>query len=284
MTEGAEHEPAKTRLEEIREQRVAALERDGVLRAEEDAFLEAFERRQTKRIESSETVADKARGAPDPVVEAERARIRAVIARDRLERRREMDREMAELEVRDGVFVNLSDTVIEPTPEWIAKGETEPYTPKQPEGTVRTLSTLRRVMKPVPSRMHAKGKITDEQRDACLWYRDRYEAAGLIGRFKSTHISLTGGGSGGGDAQSPMALHEYEAEARAEFRAARAALTAFYLVFFDAVTLHDIPISRAWRFAKSPKHKAETRFKMVAQELANFRDWLKNKSDGPSHD
>ena len=63
--------------------------------------------------------------------EAERQRVSAIIERDRIDRIREQDRAAAEIEVAEGVFVNLSDSVTEPTPEWISKGDVRTFVPKQ---------------------------------------------------------------------------------------------------------------------------------------------------------
>lgn len=243
--------------------------------ADADRLAEAVEREADRRIagELSRTFVDHGVGAVDRSAEtAEQRRVDAIIARDRGDAAREAMRCEAEAQVMSGNFENLADTVVPPTQEWLEKGDTQPFTPKQPDGTVRVVSTVRRVNRPIVRRMHAKGKITDDQLAACEWYADRYEAAGLQGRVKTNHLSLTGnmGGGGGGMGQAPMAIHEHEAAARHEFRIARASVTAFYLNFLDSVVLHNIPISRAWRDAKCPKHKAEQRFRRVAQELVNF--------------
>lgn len=201
----------------------------------------------------------------------ERRRVQRIIDRDAGDAAREDMRKQAEVEVKAGSFVHLDDTVVEPTPEWTEKGDVERYTPKAPDGTVRSVSTVRRVATPVVRRMWAKGRLRDEQLAACERYRAAHEQAGLTGRWKSSHLSLTGNvGGGGGAGQSPMATHEWEAQAREEFRAARADMRPFYLHFFDAVVLEDLPISRAWRFARCPKHKAEALFRDAAKELADF--------------
>jgi hypothetical protein len=201
----------------------------------------------------------------------ERRRVKAIIERDRGDAARERMRKDAVLEVGKGSFVNLSDTVVEPTPEWLSKNETRPYTPRAPDGTARSVSTVRRVSSPIVRRLWGKGRLRDEQLAACERYRDSHEQAGLEGRWKTSHLSLAGNtGGGGGMGQAPMALHAYEAVAREEFRAARGWMRPFYLHFFDAVVLDDTPISRAWRFARCPKHKAEALFRDAAQELADF--------------
>ena len=199
---------------------------------------------------------------------SEAERISRLIKDDGNYRSAEQDRKRAEVEVRSGVFVNLADTVIPPTPEWLAKGETRSFTPKQPDDTVRVIKTVRRVINPIVRRMYEAGKLSDDHYAACMIYRDDWEAAGVEGRFKTSNFSLAGNvGGGGGMAQHPMAQHEFEVEARRLFREARAAITPFYLRFLDKVVLDDVPLSRAWRFAKCPRDKAESRFRLVVSEL-----------------
>ncbi len=203
--------------------------------------------------------------------QAEKRRVQAIIDRDRAEAARDRMRNEAELEVSEGVFVHLDDTVVEPTPEWLEKGDTERFTPKAPDGTVRSVSTVRRVRTPIVSRLHGRGKITDDQFRACAWYSDQWEAARLEGRYKSNHLSLSGNTGGGtGMSQAPMAATIHEAQARVLIRNARNAMTAMYLRFFDAVVIDNIPPSRICRFAKCIPRKADRRFRDTAQELADF--------------
>ena len=214
--------------------------------------------------------------------EAEAARVTALIERDQADRQRDQDRRIARGLAESGNFERLDETVMEPTPEWEAKGDAENYTPRTEDGTVRTVKTRRRIDKPLIRRMWNAGRLTDEQYAACSWYRDRHDCAGLDGRYKSSHISLTAGtsGGGGGDGQSPMALHEYEAQARIEFRAARAALPAFYLRFFEAVVLGDVPLRRAGRFAHCPERKVQARFRSVIQSLTKHLEASKIEVKG----
>lgn len=208
------------------------------------------------------------RGISDQARRDEEARVAALIKRDQTYRQREQDRKAAEIEVAKGLTVNIGEAVDEPTEEWLAKGDFRTFVPRLEDGTVRTVKAYRRVITPMVMRLWLKGSLTDDQARACMWYRDRFDTAGVGGRYKSSHISLTGNvGGGGGAGQAPMALHAREAEARGEYRAARDALTAFYLKFFESVVIHDIPLSRAVRFAKCRNEKALVRFRAVAEEL-----------------
>jgi hypothetical protein len=272
----------KTVLERIQQQRRIDAQRARLAAEREaanaDQIALAIDKAQDDRLAAELGPIFRAHGhglvAESPAARADRTRVEALIKRDQIDRSKERDRRLAEMEVAKGVFVNLTDTVLEPTPEWLAKGEVGTFTPKQPDDTVRVIKTVRRVSNPVVARMHAAGRLSDAQYAACRWYRARHEAAGLEGRYKSSNLSLAGnvGGGTGGGGQAPMALHEFEAEARIQFRAARAKLTAFTLRFFEAVVLGDVPVSRSWRMSRAPKHKAETRFRDEAQRLANFCD------------
>lgn len=198
----------------------------------------------------------------------EEDRVASLIKRDKSYRTREKEREGALLKVSEGNYVDLAGTVVEPTPEWLEKGDTRTFIPKQPKDTTKIAKSVRRVVTPMVIRMLHDGRLTDDQAAACVWYRAQYDAAGLSGRVKTAHISLTGNtGGSGGMGQAPMALHAREAEAREAFRAARAAITPFYLKFFDSVVIHDIPLSRAARFARCRNDRAPKRFRDTAQEL-----------------
>lgn len=205
--------------------------------------------------------------------EDERRRVQEILRRDREYEEREAARRRAIIEVDGKHLANLADTVVEPTPEWLAKGDVRPFSPKQPDGTVRVIRTVRRVSAPRVVKMHEAGKISDEHLSACLWYRYNYEAASLDGRYKSSHISLTGNvGGGGGAGQSPMALHEFEAIARNNYRAAKDSITDFYVRFFEAIVIGDVAMNRAAKFARCRNEKAPRRFRDCCEQLVQFID------------
>lgn len=201
----------------------------------------------------------------------ERDRVRDLIKRDKADRAREASRQLAEIEVARGLYVNLSESVAEPTPEWLAQGDHRPFTPRQPDDTVRVIKTVRRVITPVVARMHVAGRLGDDHFAACMWYRERHESAGLEGRYKTNHLSLAGNvGGSGGMGQAPIAQHAWEAQARFEFRGARAAIEPFYLKFFEAVVLHDIPARRAARFARCHHSKVRRRLSDCAEAVLRW--------------
>lgn len=201
---------------------------------------------------------------------AERDRIEVIIQRDRTDRLIEMDRQVAEVEVANGNYYNLVGSALPPTPEWLAKHETMPFTPKQADDTVRVIKTVRVVRTPIIARLWRAGKITDELARACLWYRKTFEYAGLEGRWSSSqwrgpdHIS-GGGGNGAVAGHVPMTLSE--AEARNEYRQAVIAIDPIYRQFFDQVVIHDVSLRDAARFAKCTNGKELPRFLVAAEDL-----------------
>lgn len=204
---------------------------------------------------------------------AEIDRVEVIIQRDLADRREEIDRQVAQHEVEDGVYFNLTGAVMAPTPEWLAKHVTTRFVPKQPDDTVRVIETVRVVRTPIIARLWRSGKISDELARACLWYRMRHEQAGLEGRWSSSQWrgpdDIPAGGSKGGT--GPMAMTEIEAEARQEFRLAHDALVPVKLrAFFDKIVLEDMPLRRAARFAKCRDERALKRFRTVAESLLTF--------------
>ena len=206
---------------------------------------------------------------------AERQRVAAIIARDQRDRAREQDRKLAEIEVRGGVFVNLASTVIEPTPEWLIKGEVRSFTPKQPDDTVRVIKSVRRVLTPIVGRMWKAGKLSDEHLKSCLWYRQMHEKAGMEGRYSGSRygdacalnvakLTRFSGASG----HIPMTIDE--AYARQMSRLARTAINPSVLRFFDAIVLEDVPLRRAARFVRCRAGGAKEKFRKAVMDLTFF--------------
>jgi hypothetical protein len=200
---------------------------------------------------------------------SERRRVRAVLDHDRADRNREAYRRIAELQVANGEFANIADTVMEPTPEWLARHETRAYVPKQPDGTVRTIKTVRRVDLPVLIRLCSKGKIDFEQLMACKRYREAYERGGLAGRARIARYGLQGQlpiGSGG--KPNPVPVLDHELDAREEFRAARRAIQARFRPFFEAIVLEECAPG-AVRRGVCQNGREMALFAALAQRLVN---------------
>ena len=206
--------------------------------------------------------------------EAERQRVSAIIERDRIDRIREQDRAAAEIEVAEGVFVNLSDSVTEPTPEWISKGDVRTFVPKQPDNTARVITTVRRDHSSVVKRMLIAGRLGEEHFHAAVWYQRMHDIAGMNGRASASQWSTVGvvsrspSDAGFGYVPSSQMI----AEARDLYRGARAVVPAGYVRFFEAVAVSNIPIRRATRFARCRNELAATRFRDCAELVWQFCD------------
>jgi len=203
------------------------------------------------------------------VAQAERRRVRELLNRDRADAARETARAEAEKAMAAGSFVNLADAVVEPTSEWLEKGEVQSFTPRSPDGTARSVSTVRRVQTPIVIRMHRSGKLSDEHVLSCVWYRNAFEFADLAGHSASSqwnpNSTIRRGAIDAGFGYVPAS--EAVAEARDEYRAARDMLPAASLRFFEAIVLDDLPLRRAARFARCRDDRAQHQFRTVCERL-----------------
>jgi hypothetical protein len=255
---------------------------------EEAAFIEAFESVALQRI--SDEV-----GKPfvlagligvnvSRIAEAEHARVEALIARDKADRIREIDRKAAEIDMANGKTVSIGEAVIEPTPEWFSHGEHATFTPRLEDGTVRTVKGFRRRLTPTAAKLCLDGKITDTQYLACRWYRAIHDQAGVEGRYKTANLSLAGnvGGGGGGQSQHPMAAHEHEAMARQTYRLAKMRLNARFLPVFEFVVIHDLSLRAAATRAERDNARLLANFRHAAQQMADLCDALQVALDAPS--
>lgn len=201
----------------------------------------------------------------------EEDRVAGLIKRDKKERVRERDRQAAELEVAEGKFVNLGDAVVEPTPEWMEKGDTRTFIPKQPKDTTKIAKSVRRVLTPTIVKLYQDGKLNEDHYHACMVYRRVYEQAGLRGRYKSSYISLTGNvGGGGGMAQHPMAQHHNEAEARELYRQARMVINPKFVQVFEFVAIYDLSLRLAATKAKKDNSRIFHNFRYTCERLVDF--------------
>lgn len=208
----------------------------------------------------------------------EEDRVAALIKRDKGHRIKERERKAAEIDLENGKTVSIDAAVVEPTPEWLEKGETRSFVPKLEDGTVKTVRAHRRVLTPVVVKLERDGKITEDQARAALWYREMYDASGIEGNCASAGISLTSGISKSpSGAFGHMAKTEYEAYARQQFRAAREEVEPGLRRFLDAVAVDDIPLHRAAKFARCRKERAGHHFRQCANALVRYCE--KTKTD-----
>lgn len=212
----------------------------------------------------------------DTLAAAERRRVREIIARDRASRTREQMRDQAEREVRNGNFGHIADTVVEPTPEWLEQGDYQAFTPKLPDGHVRSVKTVRsvrRVVTPIVLRMWRADKITDDQARACLWLREIHDKAGLEGRWATSQLDgmnrpAMPRRNGGIAGHIPITLQE--AEYRRNYRAALAAIAPRFVRMLVAVVIEDVPLTRAARFARCANNRTNQSFRVAVNQLVRF--------------
>ena len=193
----------------------------------------------------------------------EQARVKALIERDKRERMKEIERAAAEIKVREGLVVSAQETVIDPTPEWFQHGDSETFTPELPDGTVRELKTVRRVLVPIVLRMLHADKIDSDQYRALNWYRECYERAGLLGSIPSVQIGkeVFGGGP------DRVLFTEMQQEAQRALREARSDIPKHQVRFFEAVVIGNVPVTRASRFVRTKPAKALKIFRELAQAV-----------------
>lgn len=178
--------------------------------------------------------------------------------------RAEADRARAEIEVSEGVYVNLTDTVVPPTPELLAKGNFIPFTPKGEDGTVRSVKTVRRYIHDPLLTLHARGVLDDDTFAACRWYRDRYEAAEME---PSCAVASYGESVRGDPAYGHLPRSQWAAEARSDFRWATGFIPVDVADLFMAVALHDMSISDAARAKRCRYANAAAAFRRGALAL-----------------
>lgn len=202
----------------------------------------------------------------------EEDRVAALIKRDKSYRTREKEREGALLKVSEGNYVDLAGTVVEPTPEWMEKGDTRTFIPKQPKDTTKIAKSVRRVTTPTIVKLYNDGKLHEDHYHACMVYRRMFEEAGLSGRYKSNYLSITGntGGGSGGMAQHPMASHAREAEARDLYRRARSTLAPRFVQVFEFIVIFDLSMRQAATKAKRDNSHVFPQIRRACERLVQF--------------
>lgn len=190
------------------------------------------------------------------LVAAEALRVAAVIERDAADRDSEQRRQAAEIDFGEGRHASLDDTVIAPTPEWMAQaGMVVPYTPKLRDGTAKQVKTVRRYIIDQLDQLHRKGVLDDQQFRACRWYRDRREAAQMDPRSGVANYGETIRGDA---VYGHLPSTEWAAEARADFRWASGFLRDPIKPAFQCVVIRNLSI------------------KDTAQEIRRGQSWVRS--------
>lgn len=182
-----------------------------------------------------------------PGAKAEKARVRNLLRRDRLDREVEARRTAARAELDRGRPVNITDASIGPTPEHAAKVPFEPYRVEKHEGTVRDVETVRRVSVNRVKQLHDRGVLTDDTYPACLWYQRQWEGCGFV--LGATAASWGDQVRGDPDYRlGPKTPAQWES--RRNFRFARKAIPYDMIGIFDLVVLEEFSIREAAQISK----------------------------------
>lgn len=199
------------------------------------------------------------------LVAIERDRVAALLRRDGAEREAEERREIAVAQLENGEFANIEDTVVPPTPEWLDKaGTTVPYTPRGHDGTVRSVKSVRRLLITQPTYLLSHGVIDERQHSACIWYRDRYEAAEME---PAAAVASYGESVRGDPVYGHLPRTEWGAEARADYRWAADFIPVDMVDLFEAVVLHDVPITQVGKLTKRGFRNARAAFLLACERL-----------------
>lgn len=166
----------------------------------------------------------------------------------------------------------FDETVIGPTPEQLLKAEYEPVEAKRDDGwqAKQAMTVHRKIMSHALTFYH-KGVIDDTGLQACRWYKDVYEASGLIGNIPSTDFTKEVFAA----PQSRSMFSDWQIDMQGMWRAARLEMTAKWLPFFDAVVLHDVSPRVAIRLARKRNGTEVGLFRDVVSELTAAYDTLK---------
>ena len=177
----------------------------------------------------------------------EAKRVNELLLRDRRTAKRERKRRDAEIEVAEGKFGNIDDTVVEPTPELLRTGAFEPYRPDKTEGTVRSLATLRRVQSNRIVQLHQRGVLDDDTFPAVLWYRRTWDGCGfdLSASAAAWGEQIRGERAYGFGPKTPAQVEE-----RRNFRFAREFVPDDMIATFDLIVLEEMTIADAARAAR----------------------------------
>lgn len=199
-------------------------------------------------------------------------RVAAMHARDRLDADREAERNAAIIQVADGLTVNIGNTVVQPTPEWMSKGETRSVAVGGERWTDMPMTTVRRVSTSQIFKIHIDGRINERQFKACAWYRDRHELSGLEGNLRSG--SMEPRVACGLASSLPFSTSQIEAQD--ELRNARLIMPRVLHRFFEKVVVDDLSLTRAAREAHAGKSAIDS-FRHCADRVADYVEYSTGK-------
>lgn len=157
-------------------------------------------------------------------------------------------RRQAEIAVANGNDADLDLSVLGPTPEQLAKAEFVPVQGIRDERLKgRTVMTVRRRDVPVAHKMLMKGIIDSAGFAACVWYRNAWEASGMMGNIAST--DYTKEVFAGPTSRSQLTDNQMEIADCLRFIVSQMNARHGRLIY--ATVVQDTPIQRAVRAARA---------------------------------
>jgi hypothetical protein len=198
----------------------------------------------------------------------QRSREAALIAADRADERVEQLRIEAEQAALNGHVTKLQDTVVQPTPEWLAKGAVTTFTPRGRDGTVKSVVTVRRRIYNAVTHLEGRGVLDEQQALSCRWYQALYEEADTD---RSAGIASYGENIHGFKLYGHLPLSERIARARTDLRGLHAVLPVGCEVVLKSVVINNLPLERAARVVGVHRRKVQQRLKTAADVIATVR-------------
>lgn len=209
--------------------------------------------------------------------ERETDRVGAILARDKEDAAEEEARRSAQIELDNGLTVNVHDVVIPPTPEWLGKTAhrvvhvgAENWTDRSAHEPVRT---VRRKIVSEVYKLHIAGKLTEREFKACAWYRDKHEAAGLEGQAKTSSFEPKISAS----IPSNLPFSTAQLEAQNDLDNARLVFPRALRRFFEAVVVEDKSVSAAVAANRAGRHPLDG-IRHCADRVADYIEYSTGKS------
>lgn len=199
-------------------------------------------------------------------------RVAAILQRDREDEEREAERKAAIIQVSDGLTVNIGNTVVQPTPEWLSKGESRAVAVGGERWTDVPMSTVRRVVTSHAQRAFNAGRLTSRQAKACEWYSEQHEMSGLAGNVPSTSFEPRIAGS----AHSGAAFSPRQVDAQDELRNARLLVPMRLRTFFDKVVISEMSITGAAKVVHAGRDPLDS-FRCCADRVADYVEYSTGK-------
>ena len=226
-----------------------------------------FDEREAGRIKSREQVRERV----NRHIALEKARVKGIQARDKADREAEEARELAEINVSEGVSASVADTVIGPTEEWKQHGDFSTHIPRQHKDTTKVIKTVKREKCQSARKQMLAGVIDYQGYMACCWYEDLHEETGLKGSVRSTDFSKEVHGG----ATNSLLFTERQVDAQTVFRIVRQAIPHKHLRLLDKMVLEGIPLNRAVRAARAFHRRPQPEFARAVGYLIDAREDLK---------